>query len=383
MLKCVDSSLRTAGFRKSLITPLATLLDINLSQSIDVESKETRRLSSISTVPSISTEVKDHNALAYRVKDRGSYISTDHIPQPARYETRDWLHNLLNIHHSTVLKEIRGVILACTLWSTFVAAAHKVLKFTSFGMRSHSLLGGALGLLLVFRTNSSYARFWEGRKILERIITSSRKLSSIFVNYQSVLDPSKIDRVLHLIAAFPYVIEQHLKGCNNDDFKTENSLSEILSVEEIDQLRKVKNRPLYIISKISKEITEIEEKQLFTNRERQLMQTYCDELCNCLGSAERIVQTPVPLTYARHTSRFLSLFLLSLPVALVGEMGAAVIPFTCFATWSLFGILQIGYMIEDPFKSNFDFEIFSKTIREDIIELLYINNFQLKNPLTM
>lgn len=380
------------GFRRSLIAPLATLLDINLPRSADIETRERRVPNQPSNVASSIYNTKDsnevildHNELAYRVVDCGNYISSDRIPQPERYNTKDWFHNLLNMRHSSVLKEIRGVILANTLFSMFVVFIQKTFHVTARarGTGFHSLLGGALGLLLVFRTNSSYSRFWEGRKILERILNSSRKLSRIFVTYQSVIDASKIDRVLHLIAAFPYVVEQHLKGSNNDENTTDDCLREILSASEIDQLSKIRNRPLYIISKISKEIAEIEEKNLFTNRERQLMQNYADELTNCLGSAERIVQTPVPLTYARHTSRFLSLYLLSLPVALVAEMGAAIVPFTCFATWSLFGILQIGHLIEDPFQSSLNFKCFSKTVKDDINELLFINNLELQRPLSM
>jgi hypothetical protein len=64
-----------------------------------------------------------------------------------------------------------------------------------------------------------------------------------------------------------------------------------------------------------------------------------------IGSSERIVQTPVPLTYARHTSRFLSMFCLTAPIALVGELGAYVVPFVGIIAWSLFGIQEIGKLI--------------------------------------
>jgi predicted membrane chloride channel (bestrophin family) len=80
------------------------------------------------------------------------------------------------------------------------------------------------------------------------------------------------------------------------------------------------------------------------------MMKHIDDLSATIGSCERIVQTPVPLTYARHTSRFLSLFCLSMPIALVGELHAYIIPFVSFVAWSLFGIQEIGMMIEEPFQ---------------------------------
>ena len=77
----------------------------------------------------------------------------------------------------------------------------------------------------------------------------------------------------------------------------------------------------------------------FTNRERCVMLKTIDDLAKSIGSCERLVQTPVPLNYARHTSRFLTLWCLTLPVSLVGSMGLLVVPVTAFVTWCLFGNL--------------------------------------------
>ena len=88
-----------------------------------------------------------------------------HIPQAERYSTADWLHNLWTIPTSRLLHRIKNVIAANFVWSCIVHAAYSFFKFQSPGSRCHSLLGGALGLLLVFRTNTAYNRFWEGRKI--------------------------------------------------------------------------------------------------------------------------------------------------------------------------------------------------------------------------
>ena len=282
----VNCSLRKiTSFKRELIKPFVSLLDTFEKQPKGI--KEIRLLNL-----NDKNEVKDHNELAYKVKDNGGLLCMDRIRQEQRYQSSDWIHNLLNIQNSTVLKEIKGVVIINTIWSIIVYALHKILKLTFYGSKSHSLLGSALGLLLVFRTNSSYSRFWEGRQILEKIINSSRKLSRIFVNYVSFIDSGKFDRVLHLIAAFPVVIEQHLKGCNNDEEKTECNLRKILSEDELVKLSQIRNRPLYITTKLSNEIMEIKEQGdgLFTSRERQTMQSYTDDLCNAIGAAEKLVQ---------------------------------------------------------------------------------------------
>jgi len=111
----------------------------------------------------------------------------------------------------------------------------------------------------------------------------------------------------------------------------------------------------------------------FTSRERSILMKYVDDLSSTIGSSERIVQTPVPLTYARHTSRFLSMFCLTAPIALVGELGGYVVPFVGIIAWSLFGIQEIGMMIEEPFQRALKLEVFANTIRRDLSDLLHMS----------
>ena len=65
------------------------------------------------------------------------------------------------------------------------------------------MIGSALGLLLVFRTNTAYNRFWEGRKIWEKILSSLRDLGRMTVLYGDVIEPSRVERILHLLCVFP------------------------------------------------------------------------------------------------------------------------------------------------------------------------------------
>ena len=75
----------------------------------------------------------------------------------------------------------------------------------------HSLLGSALGLLLVFRTNTAYSRFWEGRKIWEHVANLSRDTSRMVRLYQRELGEERVKRCLGLLAAFPYLLRQRVQ----------------------------------------------------------------------------------------------------------------------------------------------------------------------------
>lgn len=323
----------------------------------------------------------DQDEITYRTRYEGDQLRLQSfIPQAERYSTSDWWHNLKNIRSSRLLTRLKGIISFNMIWSTFVYVAYVYSKgkdwFKVFnaGTGGHSLLGGALGLLLVFRTNSAYDRFWEGRKIWERLLSSLRDLGRMTAVYSDVVQTSRLTRILHLLCAFPIVLQEHTQGrCQSD------RLRGLLTHFEIEQINRVTNRPYYIVNLLSMEIRNIPNSVFFTNRERLALCKYVDDISRSIGCCERIVQTPVPLTYARHTCRFLSLWMLTLPLCTVRDLGWLIVPFSVGMTWSLFGIQEIGMTIEEPFKSSLNLEVFATTIRSDLSDMLHISGVRL-NP---
>ena len=66
---------------------------------------------------------------------------------------------------------------------------------------------------MVFRTNTAYNRFWEGRKIWEKILNSLRDLGRMTVAYGDIIQEERVERVLHLLCAFPlgkFILLLHL-----------------------------------------------------------------------------------------------------------------------------------------------------------------------------
>ena len=199
--------------------------------------------------------------------------------------------------------------------------------------------------------------------------------------YSDSMSTSRVQKLLHLLCAYPICLQEYVQG-----FRQPKILSELLTPGNMDAIDRVTNRPYFITNLMARELIKIEVNDKFTNRERQYMQKLIDDLTVSIGACERIVQTPVPLTYARHTSRFLSLFCLTAPVALVSELGFYIIPFVPLTAWSLFGIQEIGMIIEEPFQRALKLEIFSNTIRRDIADMVHMSrlatkkNLKLKSP---
>jgi predicted membrane chloride channel (bestrophin family) len=78
-------------------------------------------------------------------------------------------------------------------------------------MKPHTLLGSALGLLLVFRTNAAYNRFWEGRKIWEALLAQSRDIARLAIVYSDVLGRRMVMRIAQLLCVFPHLLQEHLQ----------------------------------------------------------------------------------------------------------------------------------------------------------------------------
>lgn len=91
------------------------------------------------------------------------------------YDAHRWLDHFFDIKGSLV-REIMGRVLLCTAWATAVVLFHTNVGSISIPSLVHTLVGLALGLLLVFRTNASYDRYWEGRKLWGSIVNETRNL---------------------------------------------------------------------------------------------------------------------------------------------------------------------------------------------------------------
>src|SRR3954469_7374121 len=120
------------------------------------------------------------------------------------YDPHDWRSHLLDIEGSMV-REISARVLLCGAWAAAVAAGYRLVSHrVAIPATAHSLVGVALGLLLVFRTNASYDRFWEGRRQWGSIVNESRNLGRASRVYLGEGDPALHAEVVRWTVAFAY-----------------------------------------------------------------------------------------------------------------------------------------------------------------------------------
>lgn len=339
----------------------------------------------------------------------------------------DWLHNTASLPNSAILRAIKGPVIFMTTWATFLSVLYMRLRRVNpiaaenmcLPQSPHSLMVSALSLLLVFKTNSAYQRFAEGRKIWESIINHSRDLYRMLNLYENEMGRSKRRRLQRLLAAFPYLLRHRIRpnlvmyrldDVDNvrdpdnsiilyqdkaaDDLDPEaaavatqeenegNSRRKtrplfwvdkrtlpwrLLPPNALEPCARAQNRPLWVCDRMSQELRNIPDGPYFTARERLALISKVEKLSGCIGACERIHQTAVPLNYARHSLRALTLWLFTLPFALVGSLKYVTGPVLFLVSWLLFGVYEIGYSIEDPFQGTLRLSVLCDTIRRDVL----------------
>jgi putative membrane protein len=271
------------------------------------------------------------------------------IPQPMRYTTRDWWHVLLRWPQSKLWKRIAPVVLSFTGWALVVTTASKLTgAVLELPLAVHGLLGSALGLLLVYRTNSANKRFWEGRKMWERTVNASRDVAAMINAHEVHVGAKKVRRISALLSAFAVALTEYVVGPG----RTRNILPLWRLVPEDESfIRASYCPPARVAQLLLQEITQIpnSEDLLFTNRERSDMGNKARDLVHVVGQGEKLVQTPIPQSYVRHTSRFLTLWLVTLPFGLCHIVGWYTPAVVMAVSWALVGINDLGLGIEHPF----------------------------------
>eukprot|EP00208_Stichococcus_sp_RCC1054_P004130 CAMPEP_0206135050 /NCGR_PEP_ID=MMETSP1473-20131121/412_1 /ASSEMBLY_ACC=CAM_ASM_001109 /TAXON_ID=1461547 /ORGANISM="Stichococcus sp, Strain RCC1054" /LENGTH=473 /DNA_ID=CAMNT_0053526755 /DNA_START=327 /DNA_END=1748 /DNA_ORIENTATION=- len=199
----------------------------------------------------------------------------------------------------------------------------------------------ALSLLLVFRTNSSYARWAEARAIWGSVVNRSRDVMRQANTYWPEEDPELLALTCRWMMAFSASLKVHLR----EDSDLDADLKDILRPEELNALRASAHRPNFVLSMLSSAAEEANCPAFARVRYDENLTSFAD----AAGACERILKTPIPLSYTRHTSRFLIVYVFFMPFTLWHACGWGMVPASVAISFLLLGIEEIGVQIEEPF----------------------------------
>lgn len=266
------------------------------------------------------------------------------------YNPKTWFKFILTFHKEDTFRKLLPMLIAISLYS-FAVACFEFLwwnvgdnTYVKNLSLLHNLLGFVLSLLLVFRTNSAYDRWWEGSIQWSSLITVSRNLSMKLNAILAVDDKKNRRFFVQVIPFFAFSLRDHLRF--SKDFTPMSFMDSPLELEEVD---KSMNKPVTIAQLMYSRIYSLQKEGKINGE--QLLTIYPDveKLNEICGACERIKNTPIPSSYSIFVKKFVYIYIMTLPFGFIFSLGFYVIPVVAFIFYVLASLEIIAEEIEDPF----------------------------------
>ncbi|MEH2149451.1 bestrophin family protein [Nostoc sp.] len=271
----------------------------------------------------------------------------------------------------SVMKAIFKHILWCGAFGFIISLLHHFEKPVSQPILGSVIPSIVLGLLLVFRTNTAYERFWEGRKCWGSIVNNVRNLArQIWVSVDEISPEDKDKKItaLNLLAAFAVTTKLHLRG-----EAVNSELEDLMPSTKYIKLKIMNNPPIEVAFWIGDYLQEQYNRNCLNSYQLTSMQELLNNLVDNLGACERILKTPMPLAYAIHLKQLLILYCFLLPFQIVDSLGWWTGLISALVGFTVFGIEAIGLEIENPFgydANDLPLDAICETMKRNIDDLI-------------
>ena len=289
-----------------------------------------------------------------------------------KYNPKTWFQLIFHSYSRQVMKTLTPTLIFMAAYSTLVC--YLVIDFFDFPEISfhptiamHSLLGIVLGLFLVFRTNSAYDRWWEGRRLWGGLVNSTRNLALKLNAYLSKEYHEERDWFAKMIGNFAYATKESLRRGVQ--------LNELAPVSEtfIEELKRYKHKPNRISAMMYEKVNALYKEGKITGDQLINLDKELKDLIDIMGGCERIRNTPIPYSYMMYIKKFIFIYIITLPFGFVTDSGYFTILIVLLITFVLMSVELIAEEIEDPFGydlNDLPTEELSLKIRENVAEIL-------------
>lgn len=263
------------------------------------------------------------------------------------YNPKDWITFIFRFHKADTFRKLIPMMIFIGLYSA--AIAYLEIEYWDLPDDSHvknisimhGMLGFVISLLLVFRTNTAYDRWWEGRKMWGGLVNSSRNLAIKL----SVILKEESDRAYFrkTIPSFASILNKHLK---DDDTAKQLFEEEHLSIDHH------KHKPNQVAKIVFQKINDLYSVNKITGDQLIILNHEIQSFTDICGACERIKNTPIPYSYSAFLKKFIFFYVLTLPFGYVFNLGYYVIPVVVFIFYVLASLELIAEEIEDPFGND-------------------------------
>jgi ion channel-forming bestrophin family protein len=268
---------------------------------------------------------------------------------------------------SKTLLHVSGMALLIGLYSCLPVWKKEASSFSNFGdipSQIHGAMSLTLGLLLVFRTNSAYARWWEARTLWGTLVNASRNLALKLTAFVS-LQNDDVDFLRARICDFPVALMNHLRMAptSNLDSRADGGSS------NHDHL------PASIVQELYGWLAEKKRTRKLDGDELRILDVEVGKFMEVCGACERIARTPIVRSYRVFSRQCILLFLLTLPWGIIADFGWWTIPLTTITAYFMIGMEVVAEHVEEPFggdEDDLDLEGICNTIERSVDAILAI-----------
>lgn len=273
------------------------------------------------------------------------------------YDPKSWWGLIFKFHKSDTFRRLLPAMSSLALYNLFVVYLDRVWIVDFFQGTSlvHSLLGFVLSLLLVFRTNTAYERWWEGRRLWGTLVNASRNMA---LKLNAALPRGHLSRgtLADLIGRFPAVMRDHLRDGTGP--ATDPA---------------VHHWPNHVAAQLFQELSRLYRNGDLSDMHFLAIQPDVSTLSDICGACERIKKTPIPYSYSLFIKKFIFVYIVSIPFCFANAFGYWTALFSVFVFYVLASLELIAEEIENPFgddANDLPTREIAKTISLNVREIL-------------
>jgi putative membrane protein len=217
-----------------------------------------------------------------------------------------------------------------------------------------SLIGLALGIFLGFRNNTSYDRFWEGRKLWGRFVNTSRTLArqiTTLIHSQEEAQEAEVTalhrELVYVLIAYIHGARLHLREQTQE--RGAQELAPFLPPERLEALLSSSNAPIALLASLGHSFQQAWRRGWVHTLHLPVLESSLTALTDIQGGCERIKKTPIPFSYTVLIHRIVGVYCLTLPFGIVDQVGYLTPLVVLMISYTFLGLDAIGDEIEDPF----------------------------------
>jgi ion channel-forming bestrophin family protein len=288
------------------------------------------------------------------------------------YNPKDWLKLIFRFHKSDTIRilfpsmVLLGAITAAACYAEKSYIQHDVPSLTIF----HQISGFVISLVLVFRINTAYDRWWEGRKLWGSLINNARNLAIKFHSMLPAQDQAMRQEIADLISNFAFSLRNHLRDdtSSKDIVFTASLGSENYSGS--------KHKPNVIAGTLNVVALAATRAYPQTKNDYLLVNENISQFVDIGGACERIRNTPIPFSYSIFIKKFVFLYIITMPVSFGLTIGYWSVPIVMIMFYAFASLELLSEEIEDPFgtdSNDLPTDEISQRIRTNVNEILLGN----------